>query len=70
MKEVKEQYHDNGHLKWRRNYLNCKPHGLSERWWPSGELNCRSNYFNGKLCGLSECWRSDDEQDLKYYRLL
>lgn len=37
MKEVKERYYSNGQLEYRYNYLNGKPHGLSEWWFNNGK---------------------------------
>lgn len=70
MKEVKEEYHRNGNLWWRRRYLNGKLYGLS-KWLDSyGNLEYRYNYFNDKRHGLSEVWYSNGEQWTKDYKLL
>ena len=49
-----EDYHENGQLSIRSNYIDGKRNGLIEEFYENGQLSNRSNYIDGKLNGLYE----------------
>ena len=49
-----EQYHENGSLSIKGNYIDGIPDGLAETFYPSGQLKNRCHTKNGKIDGLYE----------------
>ena len=63
-----EEYHDNGNLMDKENYVNGKLHGLYESYYSNGKLWYKVNYVNGVEHGLSE-WYSNGKLNIKQYFL-
>ena len=64
-----EEYHDNGKLWYKVNYVNGNFHGLSEWYDSNGKLWYKVNYVNGKRHGFYERYNSNSESYLKQYYL-
>lgn len=50
------EWHENGQLGVRSNYVRGQPSGLYEQWYENGKPKHRYNYVGGKLDGLEEIW--------------
>ena len=59
-----EEYHSNGNLMYKENYVNGKKHGPWEDYYFYGNLNDKGNYVNGKMNGLWEGYHPNG--NLKY----
>jgi len=56
------EFHENGQLKYRGNYIDGKHHGLWEIFHQNSQLHGRANYTDGKLDDLFEVF--DEAGDL------
>jgi len=57
-----EEYHSNGKLNAKGNYLNGKKYGMWEEYYHlNGELNCKGSYINGKEEGEWEFYNTSSQ---------
>ena len=47
-----EQYHPNGQLWFKGEYIHGRAHGLWEYYWDNGKLSCKGEHKKGKDIGL------------------
>ena len=65
-----EEYHPNGNLWYKTNYINGKEHGLSEDYYYfNGNLMYKGTFVNGKKHGLCERYNYDGKLHRKEYHL-
>ena len=60
-----EEYHDNGKLFSKGNYVNGNTHGYWEEYHDNGNLWCKGNYVDGKRHGYWEYYYSNGNLDYK-----
>jgi antitoxin component YwqK of YwqJK toxin-antitoxin module len=53
-----EEYHDNGNLWYKENYVNGERHGLCECYHSNGNISWRVNYVHGDATGVYQCYDS------------
>ena len=63
---VWEDYHENGQLAYRGNYVNGEEQGVWESYYSNGQLYYRANYVNGEKHGV---WESYYENGQLHYRI-
>ena len=51
---IVEEFHDNGQLSTRGNFIDGERDGLQERFHEDGQLRSRGNFIDGKPDGLGE----------------
>jgi antitoxin component YwqK of YwqJK toxin-antitoxin module len=60
-----EEYHYNGELAYKANYVNGNRHGYWESYYDNGQLDYKGNYVNGIKHGYWELYYDDGELHYK-----
>jgi len=58
---VREGWHPNGQLRYRRRCEHGKLHGVCEDWHANGQLWYRAHFEHGELHGVCEAWYANGE---------
>jgi len=62
-----EDYHSNGQLSYKGNYVDGKLHGYWEFYYSNGQLSSKKNYVDGKRHGYWEDYCSNGQLSYKCY---
>ena len=62
-----EEYHSNGQLRYKYQYLNGEQHGEQLGYYSNGQLRYKRQYLNGKFHGEQLGYFSDGALKHKYY---
>jgi antitoxin component YwqK of YwqJK toxin-antitoxin module len=62
---IVEEFHDNGQLRERGNFIDGEPEGLREWFHDNGQLQQRINFIDGKQEGLLEVFHANGQLEFK-----
>ena len=58
---IVEEFHENGQLMGRGNFIDGKREGLKEVFYRNGQLQYRGNHIDGEIDGLSESFHENGQ---------